>query len=38
MHEARYDYDGLQLLNEHGDLHLFLRNFNFPNIPFKLEK
>ena len=31
-------YDGLQLLNEHGDLYFLLHKFGVQIIPCKLEK
>ena len=31
-------YDGLQLLNEHVDLHFLLHKFGVQIIPCKLEK
>ena len=31
-------YDGLLLLNEHGNLYFLLHNFGGQIIPFKLEE
>ena len=31
-------YDGVLLLNEHGDLYFLLHNFPAQIIPFKLKK
>ena len=31
-------YDGLLLVNEHGNLYLLLHNFGGQIIPFKLEE